>query len=162
MYVAGVAPIVNLVAAAGNLSTGVTKIGSVTVLAPTGTMTLKTLPLVLSASGATFATSSSIVVKDAATGNTIATTDGGITGYAGGNVTVTFNPWDTISSGSTAKTYDIYANVASIAGNAGTGRVTMGLSSTLSAFTWHDTTGNGELDATYIKNFPNTTVSIVN
>ena len=167
MFVAGVAPIVNLVAASGNLSTGVTKIGSVTVLAPTGSMTMVQLPLVLSASGATFTASSSIVVKDAATGNNITSTTNNGNGIAaaGGVATVTFNPYDTISSGTTAKTYDIYANVATIAGNAGTGRVTLGLSSTLTSFVWNDITAGPSgalLDASYIKNFPNTTVSIVN
>ena len=162
MASAGVAPIVNLAAATGNLTTGVVKIGSVTVLAPTGNAIVTQLPLVITGSGITFATTSdTIVVKDASNGNTITST-GGTLGTLGGSASIVFNPTFTVPSGSTAKTFDIYANVATIAGNAGTGRATLGLNSDKTLFLWHDVTGNANLDATYIANYPNTTVSIVN
>ena len=160
MQIAGVAPIVSLGSATGNLTTGVVKIGSVTVVAPTGNAILKNLPIVLTASGATLATSTAIVVKDASN-NADITTTGNTTATGVGTSTITFNPNYTVSAGTAGKTFDIYVNVASIAGNAGTGRVTLGLGDK-SLFTWTDVNGNADLTAAYILNFPNTTVSIVN
>jgi len=160
MYLAGVAPIVTLVPATGNLSTGVVKIGSVTVVAPTGNATLTNLPIVLSASGATIASNTAIIVKDASNNNNILTS-GNTTATGVGTSTVSFTNNYTVSTGSTGKTFDIYVNVASIAGNAGTGRVTFGLGDK-TLFTWTDVNGNTPLTAAYFLNYPNTTVSIVN
>lgn len=167
MQLAGVAPMVSLVPTTGNLTTGIVKIGSVTILAPTGNVNLKTLPIVVSASGATttIATSSDVVIKDASTGSTITTVSGapssGVTSVdftAGGSVPLGYQ----IASGSTGKTLDVYVNVSSISGASGTGRVNLGLSSNKALFSWTDVNGNSALDATYILNYPNTTVSIVN
>jgi len=165
MFLAGVAPIVSLVAATGNLGQGIVKIGSITVVAPTGNATLVSVPVTITSSGVTLASSSpdSLLVKDAATGNNIIASSTAFNNTYGTS-TITFNPSYTVASGSAGKTFDIYANVTAIAGNAGTGRVALGLGDK-SLFTWNDvnggSTGNG-LHADYILNYPNTTVSIVN
>lgn len=161
MQLAGVAPVVSLVASTGNLTTGVVKVGSVKVVAPTGNMTMKNLTISLGASGATIASNTAIVVKDASNNTTITTT-GSTTASGTGTSTIAFTGGYTIASGSTGTTFDVYVNVASIPGASGTGRVTLGLDSDLTNFTWTDVNGNVDLNGTYILNFPNTTVSIVN
>ncbi|MFA5155700.1 MAG: hypothetical protein WC453_04720 [Patescibacteria group bacterium] len=160
MYLAGVAPVVNLVAATGSLTTGTVKIGSVNIVAPTGNVTLLNMPITVSASGATFTNdgSAAVIVKDASNGQTITTTGG----VNAGAVTIDFGTGYTITAGQTGKTLDIYVPGVSFSGAAGTARVNLGLGQTKTAFTWKDVNGNTNTDATYILNYPNTTVSLGN
>jgi hypothetical protein len=164
MQLAGVAPVVSLTANSGSLTTGTVKVGSVTIVAPTGNVTLYHLPITLGVSGATISSSTQIVVKDPSNGNNY-TLGSSLTPSANdghGTATIDFGTSGyTISAGSTGKTFDIYVNVASIAGNAGTGRVTLGLGDN-TTFTWKDVNGNTNLTGAQILNYPNTTVSIVN
>jgi hypothetical protein len=125
-------------------------------------MILTNLPITISASGATTTLASTspanILVKDSSTGQTITTT---YTDGSAGTSTITFANNYTIAAGQTGKTFDIYANVSSIAGQSGTGRVNLGLGSS-SLFSWKDVNGNTVLDGSKILNYPNTTVSLVN
>lgn len=162
MQIAGVAPVVSLVAAGGNLTTGTVKIGSVTIAAPTGNMTLNSLPVDITGSGVTLATTT-ILVKDPSNSSTFTTTVSTTTNDVAATV-INFTNGYTITAGSVGKTFDIYTSVSAITGTtAGSGRVNLGLSSDLTSFKWLDVNGaNQALDGSKILNYPNTTVTITN
>jgi hypothetical protein len=164
MQVAGVAPVVSLIAPAGTLTTGTVKIGSVTIVAPTGNMTLNNLPLVITGSGATTTTgvANSIIVKDASNGSTISTASTAVSA-TDGSTTVSFTGGYTIAAGSAGKTFDIYAPVGflSTSTQSGSARINLVLGAP-TGFNWFDVNGNVALNGVYILNYPNTTVSSSN
>jgi hypothetical protein len=164
MQVAGVAPVVSLIAPAGTLTTGTVKIGSVTIVAPTGNMTLNNLPLVITGSGATTTTgvANSIIVKDASNGSTISTASTAVSA-TDGSTTVSFTGGYTIAAGSAGKTFDIYAPVifSPTSTQSGSARINLGLGAP-TGFNWFDVNGNVALNGVYILNYPNTTVSSSN
>ncbi len=165
MNLVGSKPILTMVDSSDTLINGQVKLGSVTVAADAkGDLKLTTLPLSVTTTGNVLVTTGTLVVKNAATGATVATTDNTLvttTTGATDTVTITFTSDYLISTGNSV-TFDIYNDVSAVTGGPAANAIATKLGVNTS-FTWKDTAGNSSsaIDGSKIYNYP-TNSSVIN
>jgi hypothetical protein len=163
MTVVGSKPTVSLAAPSGSLTTGTVPIASVTVTADAaGSIRLNNLPISVATSGTvSIAGGSSVLVY---INGTQYTSVSGNTFTGSGNTvtsTITFTNGYTIPAGQSV-TFTLYATIGGSLGSAGTSAVSVQITPQAS-FTWTDINGNvASITGTSIANFPTTTVSLHN
>jgi len=167
MNLVGSKPIVTMIDSNDVLVNGQVKLASVKVAADAkGDIKLTTLPLSVTTTGNVLITTGTLVVKNAATGAVVATTDNTLvttTTGATDTVTITFTGDYLITAGdANAVTFDIYNDVSGVTGGPAANAIATKLGSS-SSFTWKDTAGNSSsaIDGSKIFNYP-TNSSVVN
>jgi hypothetical protein len=170
MELVGGSPVVSLIATQNSLSTGLVKVGSISVSANSlgGNIKVTSLPITLNIAGGVISTSTSVSLYDETTGQTVPVTLGTMISGYGGSTTLILNSNNTITPG-TPHVYDVFVPVLAVPGAAGSATLSLSMPSAANfAFTDINGGATGITGAgsngtpVYIVNYPTNSVSIHN